>query len=285
MEQRRARTSTRYVGCWWKLLCAETVAVQLEEEREGVPDAMQREVRARWTFDDEAGRQEPPRARASLSLRPLTSFQLRFCRSALSLVQGDSRAPTQEVAAPLSPPPRPLSPLPALMNADQAQSALDIAKRHYNSDNCTSAIRFCKKSIALQSTPEAVALLARIEKAEKAAQASGASSATANPASASTTSARPTPRASTSKPTPPVEEKAREYTPAQAALVKRVKSCRVTQYYEILAIEKGCSDSEVKKAYRKVSRRALVGRRRNLLLISRSLFVARSGWAITLLQQ
>lgn len=153
------------------------------------------------------------------------------------------------------------------MNADQAQSALDIARKHYNSDNYPSAIRFCKKSIALHSTPAAVALLVQLEKAEKGAQSSGTSSATAKPASASTTSARPTPRASTSKATPPVEEKAREYTPAQAALVKRVKACKVTQYYEILAIEKGCSDSEVKKAYRKVRRRALVGRRRNLLLI------------------
>ncbi|ORY55752.1 hypothetical protein BCR35DRAFT_315995 [Leucosporidium creatinivorum] len=144
------------------------------------------------------------------------------------------------------------------MNADQAQSALDIAKRHYSNDNYSSALRFCKKSISLQSTPEAVALLARIEKADSAAQAqsSGTSSATSPPPSASTTSSRPTPRASTSKPstsTPPAEDKARDYTPAQAALVKRVKACRVTQYYEILAIEKGCSDSEVKKAYRKLA--------------------------------
>lgn len=120
------------------------------------------------------------------------------------------------------------------MNAEAAQQALDIARRHYDSGNIPSAIRFAEKSIALGSTPAALALLSKLEKAA----ASGASSATVPPTGASSTSSRPT---------------AREFTPAQAALVKRVKACKVTQYYEILAIEKGCTDSEVKKAYRKVS--------------------------------
>jgi DnaJ homolog subfamily B member 12 len=44
----------------------------------------------------------------------------------------------------------------------------------------------------------------------------------------------------------------REYTAAQAALVKRVKSCRVTAYYEILQLEKKCSEGDIKKAYKKV---------------------------------
>jgi DnaJ family protein B protein 12 len=52
----------------------------------------------------------------------------------------------------------------------------------------------------------------------------------------------------------PDEPKPREYTPAQAALVKRVKSCRTTAYYEILQLEKTCSEGDIKKAYKKVSR-------------------------------
>jgi DnaJ family protein B protein 12 len=136
------------------------------------------------------------------------------------------------------------------MNSEAAEQALDIAKRHYNSDNLASAIRFTRKSIALAPSAEATAFLVRLEKAEKAAQSSGTSSATKT--SSDSSSSRPTPRASTSRAAPPPEEK-REYTPAQAALVKRVKACKVTEYYEILALEKGCSDAEVKKAYRKVS--------------------------------
>lgn len=135
------------------------------------------------------------------------------------------------------------------MNAEAAQQALDIARRHYDSGNIASGIRFAKKSIALGSSPEAVALLSKLERAE----ATGSSSATSASAGPSTASSRPTARASTTKSaSPPAQEKARDFTPAQAALVKRVKACRVTQYYEILALEKGCSDSDVKKAYRKV---------------------------------
>lgn len=136
------------------------------------------------------------------------------------------------------------------MNAEAAQQALDVARRHYDSGNIASGIRFAKKSIALGSTPAAVALLSKLEKAE----ATGTSSATSTGAEGSSTTSRPTARASTSNAAPPAEEKARDFTPAQAALVKRVISCKGrTQYYEILAVEKGCSDSDIKKAYRKVS--------------------------------
>ena len=33
-----------------------------------------------------------------------------------------------------------------------------------------------------------------------------------------------------------------------------MRSCKVTEYYSILGVEKGCEDVHVKKAYRKVSR-------------------------------
>jgi DnaJ family protein B protein 12 len=144
-------------------------------------------------------------------------------------------------------------------NADSAQMALDVARKHYSADNYDSAIRFCKKSIALNSTPEALSLLQRIEAAKLASATGATSSATETHPSASTTHARhPTSKtaaaasSSSSSSTPAAAEK-REFTPAQAALVKRVKACRVTQYYEILGIEKGCTDNDIKKAYRKVS--------------------------------
>lgn len=147
-------------------------------------------------------------------------------------------------------------------NADSAQMALDVARKHYSAGNHDSAIRFCKKSISLNSTPQAINLLSRCEKAKVDEQSNGessqpraTSSATETHPSASTTHARhPTKSSSSStssSTTPPAAEK-REFTPAQAALVKRVKACRITQYYEILGIEKGCTDNDIKKAYRKV---------------------------------
>ncbi|KAK4166247.1 hypothetical protein QBC43DRAFT_22199 [Cladorrhinum sp. PSN259] len=45
----------------------------------------------------------------------------------------------------------------------------------------------------------------------------------------------------------------RKYTPEQKAAVLRIRKCSPTAFYEILAIEKTCTDAEVKKAYRKQS--------------------------------
>ncbi|KMU88649.1 hypothetical protein CIHG_06589 [Coccidioides immitis H538.4] len=45
----------------------------------------------------------------------------------------------------------------------------------------------------------------------------------------------------------------RKYTPEQKAAVLRVRKCSATAFYEILAIERTATDSEIKKAYRKLS--------------------------------
>lgn len=45
----------------------------------------------------------------------------------------------------------------------------------------------------------------------------------------------------------------REYTRDQELLVKRVRKCSHTAFYEILGIEKSSTDGEVKKAYRKLA--------------------------------
>jgi DnaJ family protein B protein 12 len=67
--------------------------------------------------------------------------------------------------------------------------------------------------------------------------------------------------------------KKREYTVKQMEVVKRVKSCKAHEYYQILAselkqredrsgrgtdvlVERKCSENDVKKAYKKVSESA-----------------------------
>ncbi|KAK9456436.1 DnaJ domain-containing protein [Dipodascopsis uninucleata] len=45
----------------------------------------------------------------------------------------------------------------------------------------------------------------------------------------------------------------RDYTPAQAAAVNRVRKCQHHEYYAILDIEKSASDAEIKRAYRKLA--------------------------------
>ncbi|KAF5092913.1 hypothetical protein D0Z00_004343 [Geotrichum galactomycetum] len=45
----------------------------------------------------------------------------------------------------------------------------------------------------------------------------------------------------------------REYTSAQAAAVNRVKKCKVSDYYAVLDIESSATETEIRKAYRKLA--------------------------------
>jgi DnaJ family protein B protein 12 len=45
----------------------------------------------------------------------------------------------------------------------------------------------------------------------------------------------------------------REFTSEQKAAVERIRKCKATAYYEILAVEKTASDGQIKKGYHKLS--------------------------------
>ncbi|KAJ3555381.1 hypothetical protein NM688_g2608 [Phlebia brevispora] len=155
-------------------------------------------------------------------------------------------------------------------NKDEAIKCLAIAQKHRNAGNLASARRFCQKSLNLFSTPEGVKFLELIE-ADIAAEPSSSSSASEQPeAASSATETHPSSSGTrhrhadssgqangqangSANGSASAGEKKREYSPEQAATVKRVRSCKVTEYYEILSVKKDCEETEIKKAYRKLA--------------------------------
>ena len=148
------------------------------------------------------------------------------------------------------------------VNKDEAARCLSISRTHLHSGNIEKAVKFAEKSVSLFSTDEAVSYLATLR---KKAETSTASSGSSTPSSSRATGAETHPSASGTtkrhtanggssfeKPGEGTIPQKRDYTPDQAKVVKRVRACKVTAYYEILDLEKDCEENDVKKAYRKV---------------------------------
>ena len=145
------------------------------------------------------------------------------------------------------------------VNKDEAIRCLAISQKHLEAGNFPSARKFCLKSISLYETPEARKLLDRIDGlASRPSSSSKTESTSKSQAETHPSAAGMKHRSSSSKTNGNgtaggMGGDNRDYTPEQAAVVKRVRSCKVTAYYEILAVKKDCDEAEIKKAYRKVS--------------------------------
>jgi DnaJ homolog subfamily B member 12 len=148
-------------------------------------------------------------------------------------------------------------------NKDEALRCLNIAQRHRDTGNLPSARKFCQKSITLFSTPEAEKLLDSIDRADSSSRPEAStsngngnakpfsSSTETNPSAAGAKHRHTTSSANAGTAGGSGGEK-REYTPEQHSIVKRVRACKVTEYYEILSVKRDCEEGDVKKAYRKV---------------------------------
>ncbi|KAF7309846.1 J domain-containing protein [Mycena indigotica] len=142
-------------------------------------------------------------------------------------------------------------------NREEAVRCLAIAQKHLSGGNYPSARKFAQKSISLFETPDAIQLLATINSAEtstEASEAASTSSATETHPSASGSKHRHVNgNASSSGTAGGMGGEKREYTPEQKEVVRRVRACKITEYYEILAVKRECEDVEIKKAYRKLA--------------------------------
>lgn len=76
----------------------------------------------------------------------------------------------------------------------------------------------------------------------------GATSDASGPRRRGASAARPSSKQNNDHPSEP---QPRDYTDAQLEMVKRIKRCK--DYYEVLTVDKTCTDSDVKKAYKKLA--------------------------------
>ena len=131
------------------------------------------------------------------------------------------------------------------MDADEARKALDLARKHDENGNIEAALKWARKSVAIYSTPEAMALFTRLK--EKGTQGT--------PSADSGTSSAPKETvymaAKTETRTTDAEGPRSEYTEQQVEVVRRVKRAG-GDFYAVLNVHKTATDTEVKKSYKKV---------------------------------
>ncbi|KAG8744993.1 hypothetical protein FRC10_009101 [Ceratobasidium sp. 414] len=130
-----------------------------------------------------------------------------------------------------------------------ALKSLKLAQKHLEGGNIPEARRLADKSIRLYSTPEAKAFLASLPDSGVPPATATSSGTEAHPSAGGAHIRKGKEKADGGE-APSGEKK---WTTEQAAIVKRVRSCGVTEYYEVLAISREADDAEVKKAYRKLA--------------------------------
>ena len=140
------------------------------------------------------------------------------------------------------------------VNKDEAIRCLEISSKHLDAGNIPSARKFCLKSISLFETPEARQLLDQIDDMTSSSSTKDNAESTDSLKSQTEkgSSATGMKHRKVNGTAGGMGGEKREYTREQATVVKRVRSCKATAYYEVLAVKEDCDDSDIKKAYRKV---------------------------------
>ncbi|CAK9831845.1 DnaJ homolog subfamily B member 12 [Anthophora retusa] len=122
-------------------------------------------------------------------------------------------------------------------NKDEAERCMELAERYLREKKYEEAEKFVRKAQKLYPTKQAEDLLAKVTVLSKQNQKS---------------ESEPTVR---KRQTTPKEatytQTSSDYTKEQLQHVKRIKKCK--DYYEILGINKDATDSDIKKAYKKLA--------------------------------
>lgn len=134
----------------------------------------------------------------------------------------------------------------AEMNKGEALRCIEIAERAFSEGNLAKAEKFLSKAERLCPTNKAKELLAKVKSVPPSSDGSHVNS-NSNKAQRSGNNDTETRRRHNSG-TRNVEP---DYTSEQIEAVRKVKKCK--DYYEILGVTKTATDSEIKKAYKKLA--------------------------------
>ncbi len=130
-------------------------------------------------------------------------------------------------------------------NKDEAAKCLEISQQHHRSGNIHLALKYAAKSISLFETNEASVWL---EKIKIEATDCPKNESKDEPINAEPSSGQ---YEKTSKKNGNDEQTA-SYTDEQVTEVKRFQKINKSDYYAVLGVPKEASDTDMKKAYRKV---------------------------------
>lgn len=126
-------------------------------------------------------------------------------------------------------------------NKDEAERCIEIAEKCILEGKRDKAEKFLHKAEKLYSTQKAKDLLERLQRLNSASKPSGQSDD-------SSTHVRKRHNTMPKKEEPTSDG---DYNKEQLEAVKRVKTCK--DYYEILGVSKDATDSDIKKAYKKLA--------------------------------
>lgn len=137
-------------------------------------------------------------------------------------------------------------------NREEAQRSFKLAQSYEKTDPIKS-LKLARKSCSLFWSVEASELVKSLEKGKSSTTTSTNSSSEPSNSKDTLRNRKPTTSSNNSTPKPNIPNEPLSYKPAQLEIVKKVRRCKATDYYEILDLKRDCEDGQVKTAYRKLA--------------------------------
>ncbi|EGF99840.1 uncharacterized protein MELLADRAFT_94057 [Melampsora larici-populina 98AG31] len=137
-------------------------------------------------------------------------------------------------------------------NREEAQRSFKLAQSYERSDPIKS-LKLARKSCSLFWSVEASELVKSLEKGKSTTTDSTSTSKETLRNRKQTTTTTTNSNNSAPKPSNSIPNEPLSYKPAQLEIVKKIRKCKPTDYYEILELKRDCEDGQVKTAYRKLA--------------------------------